>query len=131
MTTTVEETDIDAEFINALKAVIAEDPARVYESPEHMTKTYPAQCFYVHTAPEDDSPVSPGCVVGQALYRMGVSLEKIREREGMNAWSTIGELLPNVSGHVRDFANTVQMHQDRGETWAQSLANAENYHGTK
>jgi hypothetical protein len=119
----------DEQFIDALKAVVAENPEHVYTAPEHMMteNTSPSTCFYVHTDPENPDELSPGCVVGAALHRLGVPLEQIRKREFTNARVALDYLLPRLSGVTKDYARDVQAQQDQKKTWAESLAWADKY----
>ncbi|MFI9591015.1 hypothetical protein [Nonomuraea sp. NPDC052265] len=113
----------NAQFAEAVKAVVEENPGRVYEAPAHQlaTVTNPATCYYVHTDPDDGDKLSPGCVIGAALHRLGLSLDEIRQCEFDNARQVLFRLFPNLSADTRDWANSVQTRQDAKATWSEAL----------
>ncbi|GAA1064712.1 hypothetical protein [Streptomyces asiaticus] len=106
----------------AIREVVAENPDRVYEAPQHMRDGY--SCYYVHTD-EDGNNTQAGCVVGQALCRLGVPLSRLAGLEGSTAdyvvpeTTTLSDRDPAVA-----FANRVQEKQDLGATWADALRTA-------
>jgi hypothetical protein len=118
----------DEQFLDAIRAVVAEDPERIYERPEHMEARYEGACYYVHTDARDERKLFPGCVIGQALHRLGVPLESLRDYEGENATAVVTAFMPNVSFDARNYACTVQSRQDTANTWGDALAYADNLH---
>lgn len=112
----------DEQVIAAIRAVAAENPDKVYALPDHMEPMYEGACNYVHTAPDDEAKLSPGCLIGSALHRLGVPLETLAKVEGSAAGSAIAELLPQITVGTRVYANNVQMWQDDGRTWGQAVA---------
>jgi hypothetical protein len=118
----------DDQLINALRAVVAESPETVYSLPDHMEPEYTDACYYVHTDPSDETKLSPGCVVGAALDRLGVPLEDLQKREGQGAYVVLNELLPNVSMNALRFASDLQMFQDQRDPWSEALTQAEEMH---
>lgn len=110
-------------IIDTIKEVVAEKPDHVYTTPDHMKDG--AACYYAHTDPEAGDVLTPGCVVGAALHRLGVPLETLREYESMNAWYVLRHLAPGTTDVGRNFASDVQGNQDDGETWGAALALAE------
>jgi hypothetical protein len=114
----------DAELIDALKAVVAESPDHVYTAPQHMLDEGYAKstCFYVHTDENDETKLSPGCVVGAALHRLGVPLEALQEYEHQNANAVLNVLYPGLSIQAKSFAGRVQLEQDNKFPWGRALA---------
>ncbi|GAA2294375.1 hypothetical protein GCM10010149_47940 [Nonomuraea roseoviolacea subsp. roseoviolacea] len=112
----------DAQLIDAIKTVAAENPDRVYTSPEHMSTT--GTCFYVHRDEATDE-LSPGCLVGAALHRLGVPLETLQRNEDTNAFNLLSKLFPMLTTQTCSFANSAQMDQDGGRSWGEAVAYAE------
>ncbi|MFE5159116.1 hypothetical protein ACFRNT_11390 [Streptomyces sp. NPDC056697] len=110
----------------AIREVVAENPERVYEAPQHMRigGQTSAECYYVHTDVDGENQ-QPGCVIGHALFRLGVPLWQLADGEGTTAFgvipatTTLSDRDPAVV-----FANRVQDRQDLGATWADALRQA-------
>lgn len=116
--------DITAEkLIDTLRAVANEKPDHVYTAPAHMDKN--DSCYYVHTDPEDNQKLSPGCLVGAALHRLGVPLEELKRHEGESAYALLDQLCPGVGHRARCFAGEVQALQDEGTAWGEAILAAE------
>lgn len=114
----------DEEIIEALKAVVAENPDYVYKVPAHMRGPVEnGSCFYVHT--DGDSEGTPGCVFGHVLHRLGVSLDELAQYEGDNASIVAAQTTGSApSGDVSTFLDEVQMNQDQGKPWSLALSSA-------
>jgi porphobilinogen deaminase len=113
----------DAELVDTLRAVIAEDPDHVYTVPEHMQDG--KACYYVHEAHDNPDDLTPGCVVGVVLDRFGVPLDVLHEREGENAATVLRKFFPKIRNETTDLFTYCQNRQDRGDTWAAALKYAE------
>lgn len=96
-----------------LREVVGERPDHVYVNTvggdEDMA------CRYVHGD-------EPGCLIGTVLYRHGIPLADLHLHEGSSVHS-----LPSVWLDVdaNELLQAAQNLQDRGTTWAEALAAAE------
>lgn len=115
----------DEQLIETVKAVAAEAPFTVYTAPEHMSTT--GACFYAHTDAVNRDELSPGCLIGVALHRLGVPLETLAEHEDINARIMLGKLYPKLDNDTVDFANFAQAEQDKGVPWGTAVERAERY----
>ncbi|MGW4446469.1 hypothetical protein [Streptomyces sp. NPDC004682] len=113
---------------DTLRDVAAENPEKVYETPEAM-KTDGGACYYVHKA--EDGSEGPGCIVGTVLYRLGVPLAEMAKREGTNALGVIADLelsgeveAKGLSSSTRTLLRWVQIQQDGGRSWGSAYKNA-------
>lgn len=93
-------------------------------------------CKYVHEGvvwdPEveeyvdDDSVLEPGCLVGLALHKAGIPLDKMSAVEGRPAKDLLASL--EQRGYVTfdieaaDFLDAVQKNQDSGYSWSEALS---------
>ncbi|MFD8018943.1 hypothetical protein ACFV6G_00740 [Streptomyces lavendulae] len=112
----------DKAVISALREVVAERPDYVYSSPDYMSEDDEGgRCFYVHKD-EDGNPVAAGCVVGAALYRLGVPLEWMEQLEGRPASTLVGMLYPELSQRTVNVLSLAQSAQDNGDTWGVAYA---------
>lgn len=76
-------------------------------------------CSYV--TGEDDV----GCIVGQALMRLGVSLFTLLTQENKTASQAIRGIFPNqFSWEDLDWIDTVQSNQDNGFDWKNAVERA-------
>ncbi|MFI2909437.1 hypothetical protein ACG2OD_14425 [Streptomyces sp. PDY-4] len=119
----------DAQVMSTLREIVSESPDKVYEAPESMADEY-GGCFYVHN--NDDGTKSAGCIVGQVLHRLGVSLEDLSKGETYSANAAVA--LAGVQGVSEDvvyFLRMVQSRQDRGTPWGEALQFAEEYYADK
>lgn len=114
------------QLMAAIREVVAENPEKVYEAPKHMRigEQHLTECYYVHTDENEENP-QPGCVIGHALYRLGVPLWQLADGEGTTAFgvipatTTLSDRDPAVA-----FADRVQERQDHGAKWADALRTA-------
>ncbi|MFD7552997.1 hypothetical protein ACFV0H_28620 [Streptomyces erythrochromogenes] len=112
----------DAVVIATLREVVAERPEYTYSAPEYMENDEEGgRCFYVHKD-EEGNPVSPGCVIGVMLHRLGVPLEWMEQLEARPASSLVGRLFPHLSDRTVQALNMVQSHQDNGNEWGMAYA---------
>jgi hypothetical protein len=112
----------DAELVDALRMVVAENPDNVYTAPDHMASG--DSCFYVHYAPFTGD-LTAGCMVGAALERLGVPLEDLSAAETLPADTVLIRYFPQVSGKTCRLFKWAQRRQDEGKTWIDSLRFAE------
>lgn len=112
----------DEMVMKTLQEVVSEKPEYVYSSPEHQ-KGEIGTCFYVHTD-EDGAPVSPGCVVGVVLHRVGVPLEVLKKEEGWPARAAIRHIGLGLSFETKTTLTCIQNYQDSKETWGEAYAMA-------
>lgn len=99
-------------FTTAIRRVVErEGRDYVYESPA-------GSCQYVHND-------EPGCLIGAALYEMGIPLNVLREFEGKNAEALLVALMARrhivVSEVEIAAANAAQQMQDDHQTWGAAL----------
>lgn len=73
-----------------------------------------------------------GCIVGQALTRLGVPAVVLREHEGSGARHVIAALRETAGAYMTEaehvlayWLGNVQAHQDRGDPWAEAVALAD------
>ncbi|MFE5092065.1 hypothetical protein ACFRCI_17125 [Streptomyces sp. NPDC056638] len=111
----------DEMVMKTLKEVVAEKPEYVYSVPEYQKNLGGVDCFYVHLD-EDGTPVSPGCVVGAVLHRLGVPLEVLRQEEGQPARTAVRRIGLSLSFGTRATLNGIQGKQDDGTPWGQAYA---------
>lgn len=122
----------DEQIITTLRAVVAERPDYVYERPAHMKPIYgdnghiAADCLYVHTAPDDATDLTPGCLIGKVFHRLGVSLEDLVRWEGKGGFEVADEY--GASTEVGNVLSTAQNSQDSGQSWGVALADATECH---
>lgn len=109
----------DEQFYAAVRKVAAEAPNTVYRTtiPDHQNSG--TNCLYVHTD-TSDNPVSAGCIIGQALHALGVSLETLAMHERKSAHVVMADLGIG-SFDAQEAARNVQISQDSGETWGAAV----------
>jgi hypothetical protein len=103
-------------FMSALRDAVAEKgDGYVYS----RLDGYAGMCLYVH----DDGP---GCIMGNALHRMGVSLEFLSSAEGEGITSVLEYLY--CRGIIGDYStldlerlSSIQAAQDCGSTWGKAV----------
>lgn len=117
----------DVEIRDALRAVVAEKPDYIYRAPQHMNPANEGTCYYVHTEDDDEEDLTPGCLVGCVLDRLGIPLESLREHEGDSADSVVSSYLPQASKRTLNVLYEAQNFQDRRQTWAVALREAEGF----
>ena len=116
-----------AAIVREVRALAAERPEHIYYAPQRDN------CSYVC----DASGCTPehGCIVGQALVRLGVPqalLAEIEVREGQDAISNMPPIVSNYGVGVElvveqevYWLSRVQAHQDRAVPWGESVALAD------
>ncbi|GAA0641496.1 hypothetical protein GCM10009548_02140 [Streptomyces malaysiensis subsp. malaysiensis] len=108
--------EITSEQLEAtLREVADERPDYVYMAPADTDL-----CSYVH---DDGNGVQiPGCIVGHALFRLGVPLAALSQREGLGAADVIGATTNLCwSDPAALAAETAQTAQDDGTPWARAM----------
>lgn len=105
-------TEKDREFIDAIRAVVAEfGPNYVY------MVGLGGSCEYVRDR-------QPSCLIGRVLHRMGVDLEFLYYREG-NGASDVMRDVGGFSTVVLCAADDAQGAQDSAYTWGEALSRFE------
>lgn len=105
-----------ADILREIHALAAERPDFVYENPADSGK-----CLYAHRDTETGE-LSPGCIVGAALHKLGVPLETLRSFGSRPAVALcINELGLARSGAL-DRICDVQRRQDSGMPWGEAVA---------
>jgi hypothetical protein len=102
-------------FTEAITAVARENPEKVYER-KPLTS-----CLYVHVS-EDQA--LPGCLIGAALHRMGISLEDLHSFDVGSRPSGASDVMERLSIGTeveRLAAERAQRHQDAGSSWGKCL----------
>lgn len=81
-----------------------------------------AECTYVHDGD------TPGCIVGHAMVRLGVSVGELKPLNTAGALSLLWELeekgVLKTTSMARNVFMEAQMAQDRGATWGEALKEA-------
>lgn len=127
--------------IELLREVVAEVGAdHVYNAPIVRDSGAFGMCRYVHHdgnyTDSIEGDATPGCIVGQALHRYGVSLEFLNQVEGLGADQiAIKEHLnrkhipahidPPITEKAGQVLRAAQWEQDNGLPWGVALAKAE------
>jgi hypothetical protein len=103
------------DVVAKVREVAAERPTYVYDN---GTGGELSSCFYRHGADRSE----PGCIVGQALDRLGYVVPELWE--GTNASSLLQSIFPEVDRvDSRIFwVRSVQSAQDGGMSWADAVA---------
>jgi hypothetical protein len=109
------------DVVAKVREVAAERPTYVYNN-EGMSE-YTSSCFYRHGENRD----RPGCIVGQALDRLGYVVPTVME--GSHATSVLHEIFgvpsdSEIEAKVR-WVRNVQRAQDAGRSWAQAVKRAD------
>lgn len=107
-----------------------EDYVYSNNSGERADTEYSIDCQYVHV---QKGEFVPGCGVGNALHRAGVSLDWLSDHESYGARNVLGMLrddgILTANRTVEEFLSAFQSRQDRGDTWGESLRMAREYVG--
>lgn len=110
----------EAQVRQALAEAVAEKgDDYVYTNPEgESAKGSAASCYYVHGD-------VPGCLVGNALHRLGVPLWALEARELRGAYSVAKEVIDVTDDRgTYTMLGSVQDAQDNGAMWGDALAYA-------
>jgi hypothetical protein len=107
------------DVVAKVREVAAERPTYVYNN-EGMSG-YTSSCFYRHGENRD----RPGCIVGQALDRLGYVVPEMME--GSHATFVLHEIFggPSDSEDRVRWVRNVQRAQDDGKTWAEAVEKAD------
>lgn len=103
---------IDAtEFKNEVIRLATEQPDRT------------ASCQYLQWAADSEGVIQsvPNCIMGHALFNLGVSTEDLDRMENVNIRGVNGDLHLGLPGDLVDWAQRVQGRQDDGDTWGGAL----------
>lgn len=125
MSETSETADITAEQVwEEIEKLAAESPDYVYpraERPLDLPEDDPwLTCRYVHHA--EDGSKTGGCIVGQALIRLGVPVERLEKLEGRPASLVLSALSIDRTNARAEMVQIVQQKQDQGATWGEAVA---------
>lgn len=115
----------DEKFMSTIRELVKEKPEYVYSPPLHQ-QTFPGDpsCFYVHTHEETGESETPGCLIGAALYKLGVPLDELRNQETNNATTVLTALHIPLSYDARSTALVLQKVQDDGRSWGEAYVRA-------
>ena len=106
------------DVVSKVREVAAERPDFVYSSPN------PDNCLYRHGENREE----PGCIIGQALDRLGYVVPQAWE--GSNAEALMDHIY-DLSQHddVRaSWLRYVQGEQDRAKPWGEAVSEADRYY---
>lgn len=128
------ETTVDftlTDVVREVRALANQNPGFVYSSPGYSeSNNSNGTCYYLHGENRDE----PGCIVGQALGRLGFTVPV--DWEGVNAGEVLGRLfgfkwdlgsdteVDIVPTEVR-WVKAVQAHQDERATWGTAVSKAD------
>lgn len=123
-----------AELADAVRQASLNDPNKVYQRPKG------SGCLYTHEA-DDGQGLVPGCIVGQAVFNITgnvVQQSALNTAVNGSAWVSAlhiveGEVVDGDFTLVKDpltrylvrWLRNVQSKQDDGNTWAKSVAYAD------
>ena len=116
-----------ADVIEQVRALAAERPEFVYRSTSTDDGDHPS-CSYVTGAD------GQGCIIGQALMRLGVEEERLADLEdsipgGMGADTLLFRLLGRGYAEGEMWISAVQASQDTGIPWGKAVKIADERHG--
>jgi hypothetical protein len=105
----------NSEVMDSLTKIVSEQGEDfIYQPPEGTL----GQCQYVHNG-------RPDCLVGKALYQLGVSVDLLRTLDhegGMNIGKVdLAQLGLDMPPEALEALDTAQMLQDGQETWGTAL----------
>lgn len=106
--------------------VVAEVRKLAEERPDFVYRSQPGSspdCSYLGAyMPEEGEPYTgEGCIVGQALTRLGVDETALRTVEGQGARGALVDLGIQCSQVDLDWLSEVQSYQDDHRSWRQSV----------
>lgn len=106
------------QFDTAMEQAVRErGPDFVYPKGESGWRLNPSgMCRYVRTDKEE-----PACLIGLALFKLGVPLEELRGYESSGADIVIDGTTSLGHEDVFAAATTAQSIQDEGSTWGEAL----------
>lgn len=107
-----------AQVVAEVRSLAAESPRFVYMTPDDGAG---AACKYVQY---DDEGNLAGCIVGQALLRLGLPAAEVQEYEG-NPASTVVYRLASSTDEDLAWLDHVQEHQDSKNPWGESVEYAD------
>lgn len=94
--------------------------------PDYVYRAVHNVCLYWH-GDED----APGCIVGLALYKLGVSADELRTHNSIDAAAILSQLRESgtvtYTGEALHLLLSVQSDQDIGIPWGTALADAYHY----
>lgn len=108
-----------------VRKIAKKNPDFVYTDQGSDVDFADEDCSYLGRSTTEPD-VGQGCIVGQALQDLGVTREEMEKSniEGLSASDALDALGISSSGKHRHFLNAVQMNQDIGHTWEQSVEHA-------
>lgn len=116
----------DRSLVEAVRALAAENPDFVYVNPSGDVAgsniDIDVSCFYVHQTSEG---MTPGCLIGHAAVRAGMSIEDVAKWDDKDEAGAVDVLPDSISEGVREWAEYIQVSQDTGSTWADSVTFAD------
>lgn len=108
------------DVINEVRKLAAERPDFIYTQQGQVWDNY-STCSYVSA--KLGETYGEGCIVGQALQRLGVSKDRLDNLEGNGASSVLAdlEILPVGDKGTLSWLDRVQLKQDLGLSWGESI----------
>lgn len=106
------------QFVDKTLEKINENPDFQYHGPlAEVGYVDGRKCFYVATE------TKPACLFGQVFAELGVSEEDLENHEDESVVNLIAEFLPydDSMARVNTWAESVQLLQDRNNTWKNAL----------
>jgi hypothetical protein len=110
-------------FTVAMREVVADrGPNYVYPRGEagwveaEDPQEFSAGCRYVRADVEE-----PACLIGVALFKLGVTLDQLREAEGQTGGAVVFHFFPDAPLVLLVAIDRAQSYQDEGKTWGEAL----------
>lgn len=107
------------DVVDVVRDIAKASPDFIYESPVYTT----GQCRYAHG--DKDNGYSPGCLMGQALNRLGVDLSEVVPYEGESVSYVLNKLGIHTTANINSWLDTVQVYQDEGSSWGYAVNNVD------
>ena len=98
------------DVVSTVRDIANEYPEFVYEAPSELG----GQCLYAHSS---ENGYTPGCLMGQALYRLGVDLSALQPYEGEGIEEVLEHLNISSDSDSRLWLSEVQTAQDESVPW--------------
>lgn len=106
------------DIIQAIRELVETSPDNVYQKQFSDNR-----CFYTQGSCSDGST---GCIIGQALLKLGVDRDELKKHDLIEcpvtgqpfpAIHVVNIFIPDLPYNVLSFCNDIQSTQDRENTW--------------